>query len=88
MRKLIWKLKRLFERKYVSVTIWRCEPDCDPWTAVFADRSKAEMFAEKAWEIIDRHDLDMIVTIDSGFVNDESYMDVLEATCYDEDEEE
>lgn len=70
---------------YISVTIWQCEADSDPWTAVFDDEDKASSFIEQAQKIIDEHDLQLIVTRDSGKVNSTEYLGWLEE--YAEDDE-
>lgn len=65
--------------KYYSVTFWEAAGwEMEPWTSVFNSREKAEEFAEKANRIIEEKGLDAIrVTIDSGDINGDSYLDWL-----------
>ena len=63
--------------KFVSVTIWSCENDMDPWTSVFTTREKAEAFKDQSEQIIEDKGLPLVATIDSGEIDDISYLDWL-----------
>lgn len=73
--------------EFVSVTIWMADTEMDPWTSVFSNRDKAERFKEKAEKIIAEHGLDLLVTIDAGDIDSESYLDCLEATFVEDEDE-
>lgn len=62
---------------FVSVTIWSGENDMDPWTSVFTTREKAEAFKDQVKQIIEDKGLSLIATIDSGKIDDISYLDWL-----------
>lgn len=63
--------------KFVSVTIWSTENDMVPWTSVFTTREKATTFKDQAEQIIKDKGWSLFVTIDSGKVDDTSYLNWL-----------
>lgn len=75
---------------YFAVVIYSTCSEMDPWISVFSTREKADDFARKAKAIIERfgYQNDLIVAGDSGFVDGDSYLELLdsELEAYEEDE--
>lgn len=86
IRKILmaWRQAKWHRHMFYSVTIWEPEAEFEPWTSVFTTRKKAEEFKKKAEKMIRNSAEEKIVTIDSGSINEDSYLDCLEAACCEE----
>ncbi len=67
----------------------RGDEDMDIWTSAFSTRELAEEFAKKAKERLARYGMEdeWQISIDSAELNDEMYLDWIDARCDDCEEE-
>ena len=75
--------------KICTVTILeRGDFDMEPWVTSFSSREKAEAFVEKAKEKLRQYGVEdeVSVTYDSGEVDDEMYLDWIDARWEEDDE--
>ena len=75
---------------YYAVVIYSTWQEMDPWISVFSTQERADDFARKAKAIIERfgYQNDLVVAGDSGFVDSDSYLELLDYVldAYEEDE--
>lgn len=75
---------------YYAVVIYSTWSEMDPWISVFSTQEQADDFARKAKAIIERfgYQNDLIVAGDAGFVDSDSYLELLDSDleAYEEDE--
>ena len=67
--------------RIATITICRCDPDCLPWVSSFSSREKALEFKRKVEEKLDSYGVSdgFLVTIDSGPLDDEDYLNWIDA---------
>ena len=73
--------------RITTITINRCDPDCLPWVSAFSSREKAISFKRKVEEKLEfygKSDL-FLVTMDSGELDDEQYLEWLDAEFGEEE---
>lgn len=65
---------------YFAVVIYSTWLEMDPWISVFSTQEKADDFAREVRALIDRYGYqnDFIVAGDSGFVDSDSYLELLD----------
>ena len=75
---------------YFAVVIYSTWLEMDPWISVFSTREKANDFAKRAKAIIERfgYQNDLVVASDSGLVDSDLYLELLDSDldAYEEDE--
>lgn len=75
---------------YFAVVIYSTCLEMDPWISVFSTRERADDFARKAKAIIERfgYQNDLVVAGDAGFMDSDSYLELLDSDldAYEEDE--
>jgi hypothetical protein len=75
---------------YFAVVIYSTRLEMDPWISVFSTREQANDFAKRAKAIIERfgYQEDLVVASDSGLVDSDLYLELLDSDldAYEEDE--
>lgn len=75
---------------YFAVVIYSTYLEMAPWISVFSTREQADDFARRAKAIIERfgYQNDLVVASDAGFMDSDSYLELLdsELDAYEEDE--
>ena len=64
-----------------TIAVCRCDPDCLPWVSSFSTREKALEFKHRVEDKVDSYGVSdiFLVTIDSGPLDDEEYLNWLDA---------
>lgn len=64
-----------------TVTINRCDSDYTPWVSSFSSRALALSFKQRVEEKLDSYGVsgDFLITLDSGTLDDEQYLDWIDA---------
>ena len=68
-------------QRITTICISRCDPECTPWVSSFSSRERAVEFQRKVEEKLDSYGVSgaFLITMDSGDLNDEQYLDWLDA---------
>ena len=67
--------------RITTICISRCDPECTPWVSLFSTREQALEFQRKVEEKLDSYGVSgaLLITMDSGDLNDEQNLDWLDA---------
>ena len=67
--------------RITTICISRCDPECTPLVSSFSSREQALEFQRKVEEKLDSYGVSgaFLITMDSGDLNDEQYLDWLDA---------